>query len=331
VVVDAGDFQLGAALDPSFFVDLAARYTRSEVAAAWQRVQEDVAAEVVGHYLHRHELDALAVAGRVFANPRLNQRLAGLPGLRALFAHPAVGIEAAALGAGLWLSTRAGVSTRRRVDHPPLADLALGPGFGDATLTSALERAGARFTRPTTLASELAETLSRGGVVARFCGPLEYGDRALGQRSVFFTAEDRSRADWVSGRLGRLPGLPYACLITSAAADSAFVGPAAARPAARFGACTLTVSEDFETRHPVLVSADGLACPRIVEPETEPMLCEMLDACAVRTGRTALAHTGLRHPGEALVNGPDEAIRAFRLAGFDRLALGPFLVERGGA
>jgi carbamoyltransferase len=331
IVVDAGDFQLGAALDPDFFTELAERYTRGEVAAAWQRVQEDVAAEVVGHYLHRHELDALAVAGRVFANPRLNQRLAGLPGLRALFAHPAVGIEAAALGAGLWLSARAGVTTRRRMDHPPLTDLALGPDFGERSLTTALERAGVRFVRPADPNAALADTLARGGVVARFCGPLEYGDRALGQRSVFFAADDRARADWVAGRLGRPGGLPFACLVTEAAAATAFSGPDAARPAARFGACTLAATEAFEAAHPVLVSLDGAACARIVDPVSTPALTALLTTYQAQTGRVALAHTGLRRPGRALVDGPDEAIRAFQEAGFDRLALGPFLVERGGA
>jgi carbamoyltransferase len=331
IVVDAGDFQLGAALDPTFFADLAARYTRGEVAAAWQRVQEDVAAEVVGHYLHRHALDALAVAGRVFSNPRLNQRLAALPGLRALFAHPAVGIEAAALGAGLWLSARAGVTQRRRVDHPPLTDLALGPAFGDAVLTAALERAGVRYSRPVDVTVELAATLARGGVVARFCGPLEYGDRALGQRSVFFGADDRARAEWVAGRLGRPPALPYACLVSEAAARQAFSGPEAARPAARFGACTLTATEAFEAAHPMLVSPDGAACPRIVEAGSEPELTALLEEYTRRTGLVALAHTGLRRPGHALVEGPDEAIQAFSAAGFDRLAFGPFLVERAGA
>lgn len=324
--VSEGDFQLGTALDETFFQTLAARYTPAEVAAAWQAVQEDVAAEVIGHYVTRHHTENLAVAGRVFANPRLNQRLAGLPGIKALFAHPAVGIEAATLGAGLWLTRQAGVSLPRAT---PLTDMALGQSFSEQVLSEALKRAGLAFSRPDDLVRTLAGRLAEGRAVARFCGPLEYGDRALGQRSVFFSAHDAELAEWVGAQLGRGPGLPYACLVGAEAAATAFDGPAAARLAARFGACTLPTTAAFRALHPTVVNSDDSACPRIVDRVADPELHGLLDAYAALTQRVALAHTGLRLPGEALVASPDEAIRAFELTRLDALALGPYLVTRG--
>jgi carbamoyltransferase len=325
IQVTEGDFHLGAALDETFFQRLAARYTPAEVAAAWQAVQEDVAVEVIGHYVERHHTENLAVAGRVFANPKLNWRLSALPGVKSLFAHPAVGIEAATLGAGLWLASQAGTAPPRRA---PLMDMALGQRFSDATLAEALGRAGLAVERPDDLAGALAARIAAGGAVARFSGPLEFGDRALGQRSVLFSAADAGLADWVGARLGRSPGTPYACMVDAADAATAFEGTAVAGATARFGACTLPTRADFRAAHPVVVNADDTACPRIVDAETEPMLHAMLAAHRERTGRIALAHTGLRLPGEALVSTPDEAIRAFQLGHLDALALGPFWVER---
>ena len=80
---------------------LAAQFPKIDVAAAYQRVLEEVAVAYVSHYVKKTGLRNLVLSGGVVANVKLNQRLREIPGIEGIFIHPNMGDGGCGTGAAL--------------------------------------------------------------------------------------------------------------------------------------------------------------------------------------------------------------------------------------
>ena len=90
-----------------------------------------------------------------------------------------------------------------------MTDAYLGPEYTDSEMEKALRNAGLQYQRPNNIAGEIARKIHDGNVVARFGGRMEYGPRALGNRSILFHANDPDVNQWLNQRLGRTEFMHY--------------------------------------------------------------------------------------------------------------------------
>jgi len=299
----------GARLRP--WLDRFRGQRREDVAAWLQRgVERDLVA-LVDHLRARTGHTRLVLAGGVFANVRLNQALGAR--VDALAVHPHMGDGGLAVGAALAL---AGPTV-------PLDDAFLGPRYPDAELEGALD--GCRVSRPQDLAGEVADRLSRGQIVARFDGRSEYGPRALGNRSILASAGDPSMTDRLNVALSRSDFMPFAPLLLEEDADDWVDGLEPLRAAARFMTVTVGAKPALRAACPAAVHVDGTLRPQLVDARRTPWLHATLRAYRARTGRPALINTSFNLHEEPIVESPADAVRTFRSARINALAIGPFL------
>src|ERR1043165_3330472 len=187
---------------------LPADFRREDLAASAQHLLEEVCTDYVAHWVKRTGCPDLAVAGGIFANVKLNQRLHELPAVKSLFVHPGMGDEGLAFGAAY-----AAASARAR-EHgttlPPrkLPDVYLGPEYEERDIARAIGDAGLTAEELSDPAPKVAELLAQGRVVARCDGRMEYGPRALGNRSVLYQPTDPTVNDWLNKRLQRSDPAP---------------------------------------------------------------------------------------------------------------------------
>ena len=119
------------------------------------------------------------MAGGVALNAVLNGKILSETGVEALFVQPASADNGAALGAALWLHHALGGQR-----SPPLRDVYLGPEYSPAQVLAALEASGLVYEKRSDISEAAARLIAEGKVIGWFQGRMEYGPRALGNRSI---------------------------------------------------------------------------------------------------------------------------------------------------
>ena len=198
-----GDYRILGNNNAYFSRHLAARFPKIDVAAAYQEVLEQVAGKLVRHWVEKLGTDAVVLSGGVTANVKMNQRIHEVDGVERIFVYPNMGDGGCGTGLAFLASWPGGIGA-------PITDTYLGPSYDEAAIGAALDEAGLAYDRPSHLAAEVAKRIFQGQVVARFDGRMEYGPRALGNRSILYHAREPDVNQWLNSRLGRTEFMPFA-------------------------------------------------------------------------------------------------------------------------
>jgi len=301
------------------FWSIVDRYSREEVASAAQQILEEAVVPFVAHWIRQTGLGHVAVAGGVFANVKLNQHIAALPELQSLWVIPHMGDGGLAAGAALGSS---GAS-------PAILEHAYwGPGFSDKECRKALATAGIKRNTPKNSVQEVAALLAENKVIGRFCGRMEWGPRALGNRTILARPNDPSINDWLNERLSRSEFMPFAPVVRIEDAERYFCGTQKAREAARFMTCCFETTPEFQRSCAAAVHVDQTARPQLVDAQTNPTLHELLGVVGELTGTPVLINTSFNLHEEPIVCTPSDAIRAWKGSRLDALWIGQQVITQ---
>jgi carbamoyltransferase len=314
--------RLRRALPPNF--------DRADLAASVQVVLEEVGVAFARYWLRRTGLRRLAVAGGVFANVKLNQRLHDLEEVDHFSVHPAMDDSGLALGAALAAQAEQRGADRARLLQR-LSHVYFGPEFTEREMEAAIERAGLPARRVPDMPEAIAQLLADGKVVARFAGRMEYGPRALGHRSILYQTSDPSVNAWLNHNLKRTEFMPFAPATLAQHAGQCYARLMGAEDSARFMTITFDCTPAMRAASPGVVHVDGTARPQLVDAETAPDFHAILSAYHRRTGVPSLINTSFNLHGEPIVCTPADAVRSFQQGNLDYLAIGPYLVSNSPA
>ncbi|HYB58289.1 MAG TPA: carbamoyltransferase C-terminal domain-containing protein [Alphaproteobacteria bacterium] len=287
---------------------MAAKVSREDMAASIQKLLEDYMLLSAKRLLQREGGRRLALAGGVFANVRLNRLMAEATGVEEVFIFPAMGDEGLAAGGALeFLLQRDGLGTwlERRYR---LESVSLGRDY-DAESSKALSAAGA-CELPGPPAETAARLLARGLVGALYLGRMEYGPRALGNRSILANPAERGINDDLNKRLERSEFMPFAPVVAAEDARAVFDISAVNAYACRFMTITCAVRPEWRERLAGVVHVDGTARPQIIERRENPLYYDILSAFKALTGLPALVNTSFNVHEEPIVNAPQECLKA---------------------
>jgi carbamoyltransferase len=207
----------------------------------------------------------------------------------------------------------------------------LGPEFSTSEIRTALDAAGVDYSEPSELEHEVAQHLADGLVVARFDGRMEYGPRALGNRSILYRPDDPSVNAWLNERLSRTEFMPFAPVTLVEHADESFENLDGARDAARFMTIAFDGTEQMKRDCPGVVHIDGTARPQLLSLADNPAYYRILREFHRLTGISSIVNTSFNLHEEPIVCTPEDAIRAFQIGHLDMLAIGPFLARHAEA
>lgn len=297
-------------------------YSREDIAAAAQNHLERTVLDVLKSVLADTGKRKVLLAGGVFGNVKLNQRINELPDVDYMFVHPAMGDEGLPVGAALASSAARGVFRLQRID-----DVFWGPAYTEKEIEGQLAASGFYFQRLANIEARIAELLAQQKIVARFDGRLEYGPRALGNRSILFHAGDPTVNDWLNKALQRSEFMPFAPATLSARAADCYRNLSSAAYAAEFMTVCFDCVPAFSERCPAVVHVDGTARPQLVT-DANPGFAKILKEYEGRTGLATVINTSFNIHEEPIVCTPQDALRAFATAALDYLALGNYLVQR---
>lgn len=312
------------ALDPVRMAGQLRGVPREDIAATAQRRLLEVVTALVARAVQKTGRRTVALSGGVFANVRLNQAIAELPGIDEVFVFPAMGDEGLGLGAAWWTSlTRCGAAPARQ------PHMFWGPEYSDEDCRRALEghQLASERLDDAGLALKTGQRLADGQVVAVCRGRLELGPRALGHRTILYQTGDASVNDWLNKRLDRTEFMPFAPVTLEEHADVCYEGLDRCRHTAAFMTITCPCTPVMQQQSPAVVHLDGTARPQVLRREVDPFYYDTLAHYHARTGIPSLINTSFNMHEEPIVCTPDDAVRAFLRGRIDALVLGGYLVE----
>jgi len=302
-------------------------FSREDLAASIQRFSEDLVGRYVHYWLKRTGHSRLALAGGLFANVAVNRKMHELPGVKEVFIHPGMGDEGMPVGASLAVYHDTSVS-RAPANRPCMDHVYLGPEYSDDEIREALEKAEVEavyYERG--VEEEIARLLANDHVVARFNGRMEYGPRALGNRSILYQAGDRHVNDWLNTALERTEFMPFAPATLWEEANRCYENLEGAENTARFMTITFECTPWMAESCAGVVHLDNTARPQLVKEEDNPSYYRILKEYYRLTGVPSFINTSFNMHEEPIVCTPSDAIRAFLLGHLDYLAMGRFLAR----
>lgn len=302
-------------------------FDKEDLSASMQQVLEEHVVAYCDHWVRESGVGDVALAGGVFANVRLNQFIHELDSVDSIFVHPGMGDDGLAYGAALQPFADGEDDRGALSAGEPMADVYLGPEYSERRIEAALENAGLDYERDDCAEERVAELLADGMVVARYDGRMEYGPRALGNRSILYQPTDPSVNDWLNEKLDRTEFMPFAPAVAMENAGRCFQGVQGAEHTAEFMTVTFQCTEEMERLCPGVVHVDGSARPQLVKRETNPAYHEIISQYHRITGNPAIINTSFNRHEEPIVNTPEEAINGFLAAELDYLSMGKFLVK----
>ncbi|HZQ94523.1 MAG TPA: carbamoyltransferase C-terminal domain-containing protein [Candidatus Sulfotelmatobacter sp.] len=296
-----------------------------DLAFALQHRFEEIFFHLLNRLHSKVTLDDLTMAGGCALNSVANGKLFERTPFRHTYIQPAAGDEGLAIGAALHTYHSVLKQSRRH----ELKHSYLGPEFSESRIQSALQNAGlpCRKLDRARLVEETAEQIAAGNVVGWFQGRMEWGPRALGNRSIVAHPGRPDMKDILNARIKHREWFrPFAPSILAEYQHEYFEHDHPSpfmlhvykiRPEKREALCAVN-------------HVDDTGRLQTVTREENPMYYDLITAFHRKTGLPVILNTSFNE-NEPIVCTPEEAIDCFRRTRMDVLAIGPFLVEKSGA
>jgi carbamoyltransferase len=303
--------------------DLIASNTREDVAAAAQVHLEECITELVTYYVKQTGAEYVCMAGGVFANVRVNQCIMEIPGVKNIFIQPQMG------DGGLCVGAAAGYLHQNGVPKVQWDNMYQGPGFTNEEIEAELKKfPELSYVKSDDVITAAVEAIINSQVVGWFQGRMEFGPRALCNRSIIYHCKDRSVNDWLNHRMDRTEFMPFAPVSPEEVAESCYIGWKPDHIASRYMTVTYDCTDFMKKMGPAAVHIDGTARPQVVGQNDNPLMYQLLKAYYQATGEPALINTSFNRHEEPIVHHPLEGIDALATDIVDVLIIGDFVVKR---
>lgn len=296
----------------------------ADLAFACQEVLEERVYAILNQFYRRYPLENLCLAGGVALNSTLNGKIAEHTPYNNIFVVPAANDAGIALGAALYCSSQ----KSKKFQRDELTHAYYGSEYSQEEIARALENLpeNVTVTRPANMVAEVAKLLRNHLIVGRYDGRMEFGPRALGNRSILACPAKAEIKDIVNAKVkfreAFRPFAPVATLETACEYfEMDFESP--------FMLKIVQVKQDKQNLIPAVVHVDRSARVQTVDKAQNPELHQLLVAMGENGGVPVLLNTSFNIRGDTIVRTPDDAVRCFLKTGMDALAIGPYLVVKG--
>ncbi|MGA3020162.1 MAG: carbamoyltransferase C-terminal domain-containing protein [Bryobacteraceae bacterium] len=291
---------------------------RAHLAAGIQKAVEAAAIRMSGSGRN------LCLAGGLGLNALLVSALENRSGYQNVFVQPVSGNAGTAIGAVLetWHTV---YRQERRV---PFHTLALGPAYAAAEIKQVLENCKLRFHYLLTteeVVSTAVEQLNDNKIVAWMHGRMEFGARALGNRSILASPLDPYSTENLNLFIKhREPFRKFAASVPAELCAEYFEVGSNARYLSTVG----RVRPEYRDRFASAILPGDMVRVHAVDRDENPLYWKLLHAAGKASGLPVLYNTSFNLFGEPLVCTPRDAVRSFYSSGIDAMFVGNFFLQK---
>jgi carbamoyltransferase len=288
-----------------------------QLAAAMQRVFEETVTAILTRLHMRTGLDKLVVSGGCFMNSVYNGKIGDQTPFKEVYIGSSPDDSGTAVGAALWLSAQ---RTNKRSPEA-IVDNYWGPEYSDAQCLDVARRFKLSAEVVADPSARAAKDLVDGKILGWFQGRMEFGQRALGNRSILLDPRRKDGKDVVNAAIKFREGFrPFAPAILADKVHEWFeCSPGSKVP---FMERVIQFRPEKRELVPAVVHTDGSGRLQTVDKDSSPRYHALIATFEKLTGVPIVLNTSFNLNGEAIVCSPDDAIRTFFTCALDVLYLG---------
>ncbi|ABJ75731.1 carbamoyltransferase family protein [Leptospira borgpetersenii] len=299
--------------------EMTSRYIN--VAAAAQKVLEDTVLHISESLYNRTKMKAICLAGGVALNSVANGRIVEQGLFKDIFIQPASGDNGLPIGAAFYVYNTLKKQKRVFVER----DTYLGPKYPEQDIISALKKYNLPVYKSDSVAKETAAMLTNKNVIGLYQGRMEFGPRALGNRSIIADPRFEDMKDIVNEKVKfREAYRPFAPAILADHCKDYFENDYTspymllvykARPFAK-------------DKIPAVVHQDGTGRVQTVEKDINPRYYNIIEEFYKITNVPVIMNTSFNIKDEPIVCNPEDAVRCFLGTNIDALVLEDYIVKK---
>lgn len=298
----------------------------------FQRLVEEKITEWVKSAIKYTKLDTLTMAGGVVMNIKANQKIVNLPEVREIFIMPSAADESTPIGACFLGFLKLGKGDLLK--NSAITNIYWGTKFSEEDTEKAIKKK--RYNRKfqvyksKNIEQEIAKLLASGKIVARVSGRMEFGARALGNRSILANPSILGVVKQINEQIkGRDFWMPFAPSILWERMEDYVVNPKKLYSPFMmigFDSTDLAKKELASALHP----ADQTLRPQLLKEEVNPAYYKIIKEFEKLTGIGGVLNTSFNLHGMPIAKGPEEALFTLENSGLEYLAIDNYLISKAG-
>lgn len=295
-----------------------------QIAAALQKITEEVLVHMLSWLHEKTGQTNLAVGGGVFMNSVFNGKIRDLTPFKNIFISSCPDDSGVSVGAAAYLHHD--ILKLPRMQSPE--HNYWGPEFSDTEIQQTIEKYKLKGEHVQNIEAHAARLLHEGNIIGWFQGKMEFGQRALGNRSILADPRRAEMKDLVNRIIKYREGFrPFApSVLEERVADYFECEPTDRVP---FMERVYQIRKERRAEIPAVVHVDGSGRLQTVSKKTNPRYHQLITEFEKLSGVPVILNTSFNLKGEAIVCTPTDAIRTFMSSGLDALVLGNYVITKG--
>ena len=296
------------------------------ICAGLQRFTEELLSEWVSNVIAQTGIKKVVAAGGVFMNVKANKVIAELPELEYFEAFPSCGDETLPMGAYYQeASEKYGDGEVKPLTHFYFGD---DPVVSEEETEKVLKDSGFSYYRPDDIADEVAKLLVEGKPLARCAGAMEFGARALGNRSILADPSNQDVVRVINQMVKKRDfWMPFAPMMKKDRQHDYIENPKNLN--SPYMMMTFDTKPNFKELIAAVHNADLTCRAQLIEESHNEDMYKILQAFEKRTGRAVILNTSFNLHGFPIVRTAQEALYVLENSGLEYLQVGPWIVHKG--
>ncbi|MFC1593181.1 carbamoyltransferase, partial [Candidatus Omnitrophota bacterium] len=294
-----------------------------DMAASLQQLTEEILITIGKHLYYQTGIDKLCLAGGVFLNCVANYKIIQQTPFKEIFIQPAAGDSGCALGAAAYIYNSILRKPRSFIMKHPY----LGPDFSNSQIEKTLVSRDLAFKQfdHAELTKYIAKALAQDKIIGWFQGKMEFGPRALGNRSILANPCNPGMKNILNSKVKlREAFRPFAPAILEEYLEDFFQS---SYPSPFMQLAVPLKKEKIEAI-PSVAHIDGTARLQSVDKNRNPVFWQLIKEFQYLTGIPVILNTSFNLKGEPIVCTPEDAIDCFRRAEMDYLVLENYVLKK---
>lgn len=289
----------------------------ADLAASAQCVIGDIIVTLVKNAYEKYKIENVVIAGGVGLNCPTNTMVEDMPQIKKVFVQPAANDGGISLGAALHVASKNDETLNFEMSAY------LGPEYTNTEILQAINKTGARYVKMENRGREIANLLSQKYIVANYSGKLEFGPRALGNRSLLANPKEYEMLVRMNELKGREVWRPLAPIVLFSEQKNWFEYDKESLFMIKNCLVNLANKENIKA----VTHIDNTARIQSVTKESNSQLYDILLEFYKLTKIPVLINTSFNIKGCPIVNNPADALYSVKEMNLDYLAIGDYLVD----
>lgn len=297
------------------------------IAGAAQKLVEDLSSEWVKKGIEKYKIRNIVLTGGLFMNIKANKHISENRDIEKFYVCPSAGDESTAIGAAIW----GYVMVKEKNDMQGFSNVYIGHDYTNNEVLESLktlDKEKYEYEYFQNIERKTAELLKEGRIVARFKGKMEFGARALGNRSILANPKNYEVVSVINHQIkNRDFWMPFSpTIIFERRHDYMLNSKNIESPYMTIGfeSTNLAKEELKACLHPF----DKTMRPQILKKEDNPSYYRLIKEFEKLTGIGGILNTSFNLHGEPIVESPQDALKTMEESGLEYLTIENYLVKK---